>query len=132
MTPMPPACAMAMAKPASVTVSMAAEMSGMPSSTVLVSFVRVSTWEGRTSEAAGTSSTSSKVRASRMGERGSMAGHISSRPILQGRLASLPRQCHEEQRDVNSVCQQRKRRDELVDDVTAEHEPHQRNGRENN
>ncbi len=89
-TPMPPACAMAMARPASVTVSMAAEMSGMPSSTVLVSLVRVSTWEGRTSDAAGTSSTSSKVSASRMGEEGSMAGHISVAPILQGSCHSWP------------------------------------------
>src|SRR5678816_1606375 len=65
---MPPACAMAMARPASVTVSMAADTSGMPSSTVLVRRVRVSTWPGRTSEAPGTSNTSSKVRASRMVE----------------------------------------------------------------
>src|SRR5690242_13906486 len=65
---MPPACAMAMARPASVTVSMAADTSGIPNSTVLVRRVRVSTWPGRTSEAPGTSNTSSKVKASRMVE----------------------------------------------------------------
>src|ERR1700749_2486238 len=57
---------MAMARPASVTVSMAAEISGMPSSTDLVRRVRVSAWAGSISEAPGTSNTSSKVRASRM------------------------------------------------------------------
>ena len=66
MTPIAPAWAMAMASPASVTVSIAAEISGMPSSMVLVMRVLVSTWPGMTSEAAGTSSTSSKVSASRM------------------------------------------------------------------
>ena len=84
MTPMPPACAIAIARPASVTVSMAAERSGMPSSTVLVRRVRVSTCPGRTSEAAGTSRTSSKVRASRMVERCSMGAYIRPISILQG------------------------------------------------
>ncbi len=46
-TPMPPACAMAMASGASVTVFMSEEISGMPSSMVLVRRVRVSTWPGR-------------------------------------------------------------------------------------
>ena len=47
----------------SVTVSMAAEISGMPSSMVEVSRVLVSVSFGRTAEAAGTSRTSSKVSA---------------------------------------------------------------------
>ena len=48
MTPMPPACAMAMASAPSVTVSIAAEISGMPSSISRVSRVRVSVSPGRT------------------------------------------------------------------------------------
>ena len=64
MTPMPPACAMAIAMAASVTVSIAADISGMPSSMVRVSRVRVSVWLGRTAEAAGFRRTSSKVSAS--------------------------------------------------------------------
>src|SRR6476660_527305 len=66
MTPIPPACAMAIHKGASVTVSMAAEISGIPSSIVFVRRVRVSTWPGSTVEAAGTRRTSSNVSASRM------------------------------------------------------------------
>ena len=62
---MPPACAMAIAMRASVTVSIAALISGMLSAIVEVSRVRVSACAGSTSEAPGTSSTSSKVRASR-------------------------------------------------------------------
>src|SRR5580765_9074571 len=125
---MPPACAIAMARPASVTVSIAAEMSGMPSSIVLVSLVRVSTWEGRTSEAAGTSSTSSKVRASRMGEEGSIAAHISRLTILQDAPRGLPRQDQEQTRDIEGISQQRERRDDLVDDVAAGNQPCQSDG----
>ncbi len=66
MTPMPPAWAMAMAILLSVTVSMAEDTSGMPSSMELVRRVRVSTSVGSTLDAAGVSSTSSKVRASRI------------------------------------------------------------------
>src|SRR4051794_2905823 len=128
-TPMPPAWAMAMASGASVTVSMAAEMSGMPSSIVLVSRVRVSTWEGRTSEAAGTSSTSSKVRASRMGEEGSIAAHISRLTILQDApLRGLLRQDQEQTRDIEGVSQQRERRDDFVDDVAAGNQTRQSDG----
>ncbi len=47
MTPSPPCWAMAMAMPASVTVSMAAEMIGMLSEMVRVSRVRVSVADGR-------------------------------------------------------------------------------------
>ena len=60
--PMPPARAMAMARRASVTVSMAADTMGMASSMRGVSRVAVETSLGRTEDSAGTSSTSSKVR----------------------------------------------------------------------
>ena len=63
---MPPCWAIAIASPASVTVSIAAEISGMPSSISRVSRVPTSTSAGRTSEWAGSSSTSSKVSASRI------------------------------------------------------------------
>ena len=63
MTPRPPACAMAMARRASVTVSMADEMIGMLSSIWRVSRVRISTSPGMTKEWPGCNSTSSKVRA---------------------------------------------------------------------
>ena len=64
MTPMPPSRAMAMAMDASVTVSIAAETTGM--FRVMLREKRVSklTSRGNTSEYAGTSSTSSKVRPS--------------------------------------------------------------------
>jgi hypothetical protein len=64
MTPMPPACAMAIARRASVTVSMAEEMIGMLSEMERVSRVLMSTALGMTSEWPGVSRTSSKVRAS--------------------------------------------------------------------
>ncbi len=48
--PIPPCCAMAIAIGASVTVSMAAETRGMPSSISRVRRVRTSTWAGSTSE----------------------------------------------------------------------------------
>ena len=66
MTPRPPACAMAMASALSVTVSIAAEISGMPRLTSRVRRVRVSVSVGRIDEAAGTSRTSSKVSACRI------------------------------------------------------------------
>ena len=66
MTPMPPACAMAIAMRLSVTVSIAELSSGMFSAIDLVTRVRVSAVDGNTLDAAGTSSTSSKVRASRI------------------------------------------------------------------
>ena len=67
-------CAMAIARPDSVTVSMAAEIRGMPSSMVRVRRVRVSTCPGSTEEAAGTSNTSSNVKASRMGKWSPLSG----------------------------------------------------------
>ena len=63
-TPMPPWRAMAIAIRASVTVSIALESSGMGSSMLRVSRVRVSTRLGTTSDSPGWSSTSSKVRPS--------------------------------------------------------------------
>ncbi len=62
MTPSPPAWAMAIARLASVTVSMAADTIGMASEIERVSFVAVSVSPGITEDAAGFSSTSSKVR----------------------------------------------------------------------
>jgi hypothetical protein len=61
---MPPACAMAMARRPSVTVSMAEETMGRLRVISRVSRVVTSTAEGMTREWPGRSSTSSKVRAS--------------------------------------------------------------------
>jgi hypothetical protein len=55
---------MAIAMAASVTVSIADDISGMRNPIVRVSFVLVSVWVGRTAEAAGFRRTSSKVSAS--------------------------------------------------------------------
>ena len=63
-TPMPPCWAMAIASDASVTVSMAAEQSGICKRMPRVNWVEVSVSFGNTSERAGTSSTSSNVRPS--------------------------------------------------------------------
>ena len=63
MTPMPPACAMAMAICASVTVSMAEAMIGMLTAIERVMRERISTSEGSTSDRPGLISTSSKVSA---------------------------------------------------------------------
>src|SRR5579885_1842601 len=62
--PIPPCRAMAMASRDSVTVSIAAEASGMFSASLRVKHVRVSTSLGSTAERPGTSSTSSNVRPS--------------------------------------------------------------------
>jgi hypothetical protein len=83
MTPMPPAWAMAMASADSVTVSIAADTSGMPSSMVLVIRVRVSQSAGSTEDARGSSSTSSKVRASRIC-KGPPPGSRKWRRIIHG------------------------------------------------
>src|SRR3569833_2012717 len=64
MMPMPPSCARAMARRASVTVSIAADTSGMLSDISRVSRVLSSTSRGSTVEWAGTNGTSSKVSAS--------------------------------------------------------------------
>ena len=64
MTPMPPACAMAIAIWPSVTVSMAEATIGMLSAIARVMRVRMSTSDGSTSDRPGLSSTSSKVSAS--------------------------------------------------------------------
>src|SRR5947207_11347308 len=63
---MPPAWAIAIASALSVTVSIAAEISGMPRLISRVSRVLVSVSAGRVPDAAGTSITSSKVRACRI------------------------------------------------------------------
>src|SRR5258707_6474208 len=60
---MPPARAIAIAISASVTVSIAAETSGMLSGMFLVKRLWISTFFGCTADCRGTSSTSSKVRA---------------------------------------------------------------------
>ena len=62
MTPMPPACAMAIAICASVTVSMAEAMIGIFSGIERVTWERISASEGRISDRPGFSSTSSNVR----------------------------------------------------------------------
>ena len=64
MTPIPPSRAMAIAIAASVTVSIAEDISGMLSLMLRVSIVVRSASRGSTDEALGTSRTSSKVRAS--------------------------------------------------------------------
>ena len=61
MTPTPPACAIAIAMRASVTVSMAEAMIGMLSGMARVTRERISASEGRMSERPGFSSTSSNV-----------------------------------------------------------------------
>ena len=65
MTPMPPACAMAIAICASVTVSMAEAMIGILSGIDGVMRERMSTSPGSTSDRPGLISTSSKVSPSR-------------------------------------------------------------------
>ena len=64
MTPRPPVLAIAMASWASVTVSMAADTIGMASGIDGTTRVAVETSAGNTSDAAGSRSTSSKVRPS--------------------------------------------------------------------
>ncbi len=63
---MPPAWAMAMASRLSVTVSMAADTSGMFRLISRVNLVSVVTWVGMTSDGPGSSKTSSKVSPSRI------------------------------------------------------------------
>ena len=89
MNPIPPSAAMAMAMRDSVTVSMAADTMGTWRTMFRVSRLAVSTCFGRTLLSAGTSSTSSNVRASRRSSRLSMprysgwAAPRSRRLILQ-------------------------------------------------
>ena len=63
MQPIPPLCAMAIAKRLSVTVSIAAEIIGISIEIFLVIFVLVFVSLGRTSEYRGLSKTSSNVKA---------------------------------------------------------------------
>ena len=84
-TPSPPCCAMAMASRDSVTVSMAALITGMLSAMLRESWVRVSACAGITSERPGSSNTSSKVSASGTGKwimRIYLAGKGLPLPIL--------------------------------------------------
>ena len=92
MTPIPPACAIAIASALSVTVSIAAETSGMPSSISRVSRVRVSVSPGMIADAAGTSITSSKVRACRIsiGASFPMAAHYTPRTPPQEEIGAGP------------------------------------------
>ena len=81
-TPIPPNCAITIAMSASVTVSIADDSTGMLSAMPRVNWVAVSAMLGRTSDAPGTSRTSSKVRPSRMSiavpvpARVEVAGHV--------------------------------------------------------
>src|SRR5579883_3146450 len=80
MTPMPPACAMAIAICASVTVSMAEATMGMLSEMVRVMRERISVSAGSTSESPGLMSTSSKAKPSR--------GPLDGIPLLIANSAS--------------------------------------------
>ena len=71
---MPPAWAMTIAMSASVTVSIAADSTGMLSRIPCVTRVEVSAMLGSTAEAAGTSSTSSNVRPRRISMWGRLRG----------------------------------------------------------
>ena len=82
---MPPMRASAIAIAASVTVSMAAETTGMRSSTDRVKRVVVATSFGRTCDSAGTSRTSSNVRPSRA-NFSSRASSLSIRRKLEIRM----------------------------------------------
>ncbi len=94
---MPPAWAIAIAIGASVTVSIAELSSGMFSRIDRVTRVAVSTCPGSTSDAAGTSRTSSKVSASRTGigspwllpDAGGMShGRAGKKSVKAGRAAN--------------------------------------------
>src|SRR5438067_70639 len=97
MNPMPPACAMAIAVRASVTVSIAALTSGICSRRFRVSWALTSTCRGRTSLSAGSSRTSSNVRA--IGRFGSSisaptrSASVASR-LPSGNARSLPLRTH--------------------------------------
>ena len=73
-TPMPPACAMAMASFASVTVSMAEDMTGICREIERVTREETSTSFGSTLEAAGLIRTSSKVSAMALSENCLLSG----------------------------------------------------------
>src|SRR5262245_13183278 len=93
--PMPPARASAIARRASVTVSIAAETTGIESSSSRVSRDRVDTSFGSTSEDAGTSRTSSKARPSRANlsssaRRRSTSTRPSSNPSKENSLTPPP------------------------------------------
>ncbi len=87
---MPPSCAITIAISASVTVSIAADSTGMLSAMPRVSRVRGSAIDGTISLSAGQSSTSSKVRPRRMSmscqflrRKGVVAAHVTKRAALR-------------------------------------------------
>ncbi len=89
--PIPPACAMAMAIFASVTVSMAEAMIGMLSRILGVIRERTSTSDGRTSDRPGFNNTSSKVYASGGGSLEIAAIANSAWPAMTGhRIGGTP------------------------------------------
>src|SRR5438128_6794665 len=99
-TPIPPCCAMAIASDASVTVSIAAEQSGICKRMPRVNCVDVSVSVGSTSERAGSNNTSSKVSPSEIFSV-IMARYITplifvpqhkqTPAICRGRLKKLPK-----------------------------------------
>ena len=91
MTPMPPAWAMAMASLCSVTVSIAAETSGMFREIDLVSLVATLVSAGNTAERDGSRSTSSNVRASRIFMRAPSACPVARHYILGLRRMTAPK-----------------------------------------
>src|SRR6516165_63724 len=102
MTPIPPCCAMAMAVADSVTVSMAAESSGMFRRRLRVSRVPSSASLGRTELSAGWSNTSSNVSARRRGSV-SMAFYTpppGQTPSRAGVTPGFPQNCRELGRDL--------------------------------
>src|ERR1043165_2597700 len=90
---MPPCCAIAMASDASVTVSIAAEQSGICKRIPRVNWVDVSVSVGKTSERAGTNNTSSNVSPSEI----SRLIMIVLKLLLVRQTASLSRLMNEEQ-----------------------------------
>ena len=83
--PTPPCLAIAMAIRPSVTVSIALESSGVRTVTFREIWVEVSTSLGTTSEAAGSSSTSSKVNPSGANFSGNDASMPTRLPRLEGK-----------------------------------------------
>ena len=92
-TPMPPACAMAMASFASVTVSMAEEMTGIWSEIERVTREETSASFGSTLEAAGLIKTSSKVSAMALSENCFLLSGVCPSGIGQPHARGGPNVC---------------------------------------
>src|SRR5579859_2089452 len=88
-TPIPPSRASAIARRASVTVSIAAETIGIARSIERVKRARVETSFGRTCDSAGTSSTSSKVNPSRPNFRSSSSSRWTSSALSSAAACSV-------------------------------------------